>query len=35
MKKEMNDRITLPEIKKHSYFNGIDWNNLPTYQESL
>ncbi|EAR99605.1 Serine/Threonine kinase domain protein (macronuclear) [Tetrahymena thermophila SB210] len=35
MKKEMTERITIPEIKKHPYFKNIDWGNLPTYEESL
>ena len=34
-KKEMAERITLEDVMKHEYFEGIDFDNLPTYQQAL
>lgn len=32
--KEMGDRISLENVMKHTYFEGIDFDNLPTYQQA-
>jgi hypothetical protein len=34
-KKEMSERISLEECMKHEYFAGIDFDNLPAYQQAL
>jgi len=35
MNKDMEKRLKIAEIKQHAYFKGIDWENLPSYEESL
>lgn len=27
MRKKMEDRLTIDQIKQHSYFKGVDWEN--------
>ena len=31
----MEDRIDINEVMKHEYFAGTDFENLPTFEESL
>lgn len=32
LQKKMEDRITMEEIKKHEYFKGFDFDNIPEYK---
>lgn len=34
-RKDMNERITLKQAMEHEYFEGVDWENLPTYETSI
>lgn len=33
--KDYEKRISLEEVMKHEYFNGIDFNNLPSFEQCL
>jgi serine/threonine protein kinase len=33
IEKDVDKRITLEEVKKHSFFSDIDWEKLPSYEE--
>lgn len=35
MKKQMQDRLTIEQAKKHKFWEGTTWEKLPTFQESL
>jgi serine/threonine protein kinase len=34
-RKDMNERITIKQAMEHEYFEGVDWDNLPTYETAL
>ena len=35
MKRDMTERISIEEIKAHPYFKGVDWKNIPSYEEAM
>lgn len=34
-RKDMNERITLKQAMEHEYFEGVDWEHLPTYEQAI
>jgi hypothetical protein len=34
-RKDMKERLPLKQVMEHEYFEGVDWDNLPTYEASL
>ena len=32
MKRELDERFTLADVKKHEYFKGIDWSNIGSFK---